>query len=139
MALTWFFFLILVITSTLLNGHSSAAQDDRKIYIVYMGDSTKDEVSMSQLHANMLQKVVGRTVTNVGSPASTYKANLVAPPGIKITVNPSVLSFTSLGEKLSYAVTVQGTVGKKLVVSASLVWDDGSCQVRSPIIVYIPT
>ncbi|GMN41406.1 hypothetical protein TIFTF001_010638 [Ficus carica] len=86
-----------------------------------------------------INHIFNRTVTNVGSPASTYKANLVAPPGIKITVNPSVLSFTSLGEKLSYAVTVQGTVGKKLVVSASLVWDDGTYQVRSPIIVYIPT
>ena len=94
---------------------------------------------LSASPSESINHIFNRTITNAGSPASTYKANLVAPAGFKITVNPSVLSFTSLGEKLSYAVTVQGTVGKKLVVSASLVWDDGTYQVRSPIIVYIPT
>lgn len=82
--------------------------------------------------------VFNRTVTNVGSPASTYKANLVAPSGLKIVVNPRVLSFTSLGEKRSYTMTVQGIVDKKIVASGSLVWDDGTYQVRSPIVVYIP-
>ena len=85
-----------------------------------------------------INHVFNRTVTNVGSPSSTYKSNLVAPPGLKITVSPDVLAFSSLGEKRSYAVTVQGTMDQKILVSASLVWDDGTYQVRSPIIVYVP-
>ncbi|PON53866.1 Subtilase [Trema orientale] len=92
--------------------------------------------SLSQIS---IKHVVNRTVTNVGSPTSTYKANLVAPPGLQIAVTPSVLSFTSLGEKQSYAVTVQGTTDKSIVVSGSVVWDDGTYQVRSPIVVYVPT
>ncbi|PON53873.1 Subtilase [Trema orientale] len=95
-------------------------------------------LSASSPSDNSINHVFNRTVTNVGSPTSTYKAKLVAPAGLKITVNPSVISFTSLGEKKSYAVTVQGAV-KKLVVSASLIWDDGTYQVRSPIVVYVPT
>ncbi|XP_024029247.1 cucumisin [Morus notabilis] len=95
--------------------------------------------ALSTTPSQTINHVFNRTVTNVGSPTSSYKANLVAPPGLKITVNPSVLSFKSLEEKLSYAVTVRGTVDKKVVVSASLVWDDGTYQVRSPIVVYVPT
>ena len=94
---------------------------------------------VSVVPSQSINHVFNRTVTNVGLPASTYKANLVAPPGLKITVNPSVLSFSSLGEKQSYAMTVQGIVDKKILVSGSLVWDDGTYQVRSPIVVYVPT
>ncbi|PON53865.1 Subtilase [Trema orientale] len=94
---------------------------------------------LSASPSDSIDHVFYRTVTNVGSPSSTYKAKLVASSGLKITTNPSVITFTSLGEKQSYAVTVQGTLDKKLVVSASLVWDDGTYQVRSPIVVYVPT
>lgn len=76
-----------------------------------------------------------RTVTNVGLPTSTYKATVTAPQGLKIQVNPSVLSFTSLGQKQTFVLTVDGTIGQP-IVSASLVWDDGKFQVRSPIIVF---
>jgi hypothetical protein len=71
------------------------------------------------------------TVTNVGSPTSTYKAILTSPLGLKIKVNPSVLSFTTLGQKLSFALTIEGITDKS-IDSASLVWDDGTFQVRSP-------
>ncbi|XP_027368499.1 cucumisin-like [Abrus precatorius] len=76
-----------------------------------------------------------RTVTNVGSPTSTYTANVNAPQGLKIQVNPSVLSFTSLGQKQTFVLTVEGAIDKS-IVSASLVWDDGNFQVRSPIVVF---
>ncbi|KAM6598665.1 hypothetical protein CsatA_018274 [Cannabis sativa] len=88
--------------------------------------------------AKSINKVFNRTVTNVGSPTSTYEAKAIAPPGFKVEVNPSVLCFTSLGEKQSYTVTVQGVADKKTVVSGSLIWDDGTYQVKSPIVVYIP-
>ncbi|PON49813.1 Subtilase [Parasponia andersonii] len=86
-----------------------------------------------------INHIFNRTVTNVGSRTSTYKANLVSPPGMKVTVTPSVLSFTSLGEKKSYVVRVQGTADENVVGSGSLVWDDGTYQVRSPIVVYVQT
>lgn len=76
-----------------------------------------------------------RTVTNVGSATSTYKAKVIGPAGLKIEANPSVLSFTSLNQKLSFVLTVEGTI-KEPIVSASLTWDDGKFQVRSPIVVF---
>ncbi|RDX76413.1 hypothetical protein CR513_43597, partial [Mucuna pruriens] len=76
-----------------------------------------------------------RTVTNVGSPTSTYKATVTAPQGLKIEVNPSVLSFTSLDQKQTFLLTIEGTIAEPLV-SASLVWNDGKFQVRSPIVVF---
>ncbi|KAK3028610.1 hypothetical protein RJ639_039953 [Escallonia herrerae] len=48
----------------------------------------------------------------------------------------SVLSFSGLGQKASFTVTVTGTINKK-VVSASLVWDDGLHVVRSPMASYL--
>ncbi|PKI46615.1 hypothetical protein CRG98_032957 [Punica granatum] len=77
-----------------------------------------------------------RTVTNVGSPASTYKHRITTPAGLKIKVHPKDLSFTSLSQKLSFRVTIEGTLNDKAIVSASLLWDDGEHQVRSPIVVY---
>ncbi|KAJ9684403.1 hypothetical protein PVL29_016723 [Vitis rotundifolia] len=77
-----------------------------------------------------------RSVTNVGLPVSTYKATVIgAPKGLKINVEPNILSFTSIGQKLSFVLKVEGRIVKDMV-SASLVWDDGLYKVRSPIIVY---
>lgn len=76
-----------------------------------------------------------RTVTNVGSPTSVYKSTVSGPAELKIEVTPTELDFKSLGEKLSYKVTVEGQVSKS-IESASLVWDDGVYEVRSPIVVF---
>lgn len=92
--------------------------------------------ALSVSSSELINHVFSRTVTNVGSPNSTYKAKLTAPEGLKVTVNPCVLSFTSVGQKLSYELTVEGTVDK-FVASASLVWDDGTFKVRSPIALYL--
>ncbi|KAK8592123.1 hypothetical protein V6N13_062709 [Hibiscus sabdariffa] len=81
--------------------------------------------------------VFNRTVTNVGSPTAVYRANANFPTGaLRIRVNPNVLSFTSVGEKLSFEVIVEGTMDESMV-SGSLVWNDGEHQVRSPIIAFI--
>ncbi|CAN6565516.1 unnamed protein product [Malus baccata var. baccata] len=92
-------------------------------------------VALSTSNPKSVKGIFNRTVTNVGSPKSTYKAKVSAPPGLEIKVNPSVLKFTSLGQKLSFQVTVKGLI-EKTIVSGSLVWDDGKFQVRSPIVVY---
>ncbi|XP_059457639.1 cucumisin-like [Corylus avellana] len=80
-------------------------------------------------------QVYHRTITNVGSPTSTYKATVTGTPvGLRIEVKPNVLAFTSLGQNLTFALIIEGTTSKD-IVSASLVWDDGTFQVRSPIVV----
>ncbi|KAK6156174.1 hypothetical protein DH2020_010422 [Rehmannia glutinosa] len=79
--------------------------------------------------------VFHRTVTNVGSPSSTYKAVVTAPSGLSIQVQPSTLSFKYLGEKQNFAVTVTATVNDA-VMSGSLVWDDGVYKVRSPVVAH---
>ncbi|KAL0003222.1 hypothetical protein SO802_017003 [Lithocarpus litseifolius] len=91
--------------------------------------------ALSTPPSNSISHVFNRTVTNVGSSTSTYKAIVTSPHGLSIKVNPSVLSFTSLKQKLSFALTIEGTIEKQ-IVSASLIWDDGTFQVRSPIVVY---
>ncbi|CAI9091583.1 OLC1v1026650C1 [Oldenlandia corymbosa var. corymbosa] len=82
--------------------------------------------------SGQITRVFHRTVTNVGTPVSTYTAKISAPPGLKIEVKPSVLSFKSLGQKKSFTVQVTATIPKTLI-SGSLVWDDGVHHVRSPI------
>ncbi|WOG93971.1 hypothetical protein DCAR_0313261 [Daucus carota subsp. sativus] len=76
-----------------------------------------------------------RRVTNVGSPVSKYSVKITAPPSLKIRIEPSILSFTSIGQKLTFKVQIAGQIDRAKV-SASFVWDDGKHKVRSPIVVY---
>ncbi|XP_023551327.1 cucumisin-like [Cucurbita pepo subsp. pepo] len=84
-----------------------------------------------------ISQVYRRRVTNVGSANSTYNAIVSGPSGLKITVNPSVLSFNALGEELSFEVTIEGSISRG-IASGSLVWDDGQHKVKSPIVVFDP-
>ncbi|MED6114853.1 hypothetical protein PIB30_084498 [Stylosanthes scabra] len=77
----------------------------------------------------------GRTVTNVGFANSTYRVTITPNPELKITVTPSVLSFKTLNEKKSFVVNVSGKVPRKSVVISSIVWSDGTHNVRSPIVI----
>ncbi|KAK3022910.1 hypothetical protein RJ639_046454 [Escallonia herrerae] len=76
-----------------------------------------------------------RTVTNVGVPNSAYRATISKPSQLRISVEPSILSFKSQNEKKSFVVTVSGQ-GFGSMASASLVWSDGNHSVRSPIVLY---
>ncbi|CAM8963252.1 unnamed protein product [Rhodiola kirilowii] len=73
-----------------------------------------------------------RTVTNVGSPVSRYRAVVTAPRGLRIQVTPNMLTFSRVGEIKSYTLTVSGGFNTT-IASASLKWDDGVHQVRSPL------
>ncbi|WVY91659.1 hypothetical protein V8G54_037173 [Vigna mungo] len=80
----------------------------------------------------------GRTVTNVGSATSTYKATITAhPSSLNVEVLPNVLAFSSLGQRLSFTLKIEGSINADLV-SFSLIWDDGTFKARSPIVVYVP-
>lgn len=78
-----------------------------------------------------------RTVTNVGTPESTYTANLTVPPGLSVQVKPRILSFKSHGQKKTFCVRVSVPALDTAIVSGSLVWNDGVHQVRSPIVAYL--
>ncbi|XP_061975293.1 cucumisin-like [Populus nigra] len=89
--------------------------------------------ALSAKSGKTITRIFHRTVTNVGSASSTYKSITNAPSGLNIQIEPDVLSFQSLGQQLSFVVTVEATLGKT-VLSGSLVWDDGGHQVRSPVV-----
>ena len=80
-----------------------------------------------------------RTVTNVGTPNSTYISKIILNHGSKLSVkvSPSVLAMKTVKEKQSFTVTVSGSsIDPQLPSSASLIWSDGTHKVRSPIVVY---
>ncbi|KAL1193134.1 Subtilisin-like protease SBT4.9 [Cardamine amara subsp. amara] len=80
-----------------------------------------------------------RTVTNLGTPNSTYNSKIVINHGSKLSikVTPSVLAFKTVSEKKSFTVTVTGSnINGKLPSSANLIWSDGTHNVRSPVVVY---
>ncbi|KAK0581921.1 hypothetical protein LWI29_019606 [Acer saccharum] len=77
-----------------------------------------------------------RTVTNVGTPTSSYAVQVEVPNGVSVIVKPKILSFNKLGQKQSYKVTI---VGKSKTSSyssfGSLTWVSEKFKVRSPIAV----
>lgn len=78
-----------------------------------------------------------RKVRNVGTANSTYKAVVSQKPRISVKVEPAVLSFESLDEEKSFDVIVKGNFSvTDRIVSASLVWSDGTHRVRSPIVLH---
>ncbi|KAG5109591.1 hypothetical protein JHK82_038814 [Glycine max] len=80
---------------------------------------------------------VTRTVTNVGTPNSTYvvKANVLE--GFKVLVQPSSLAFKTIGEKKSFRVILEGTSWPShgFPVFGNLSWTDGNHTVTSPIVI----
>ncbi|XP_057449587.1 subtilisin-like protease SBT1.7 [Lotus japonicus] len=78
-----------------------------------------------------------RTLTNVGA-AGTYKVSVQTTiPGVKIIVEPEVLSF-GVNEKKSYTVTftAPGVKQQKTPGFGRLEWSNGKNIVRSPILFY---
>ncbi|KAL0329700.1 UNVERIFIED_CONTAM: Cucumisin [Sesamum radiatum] len=55
-----------------------------------------------------------RTVTNVGAANSTYKASLYMPALISVTVEPSVLTFSAIGETQTFTVNVTGRPSRSI-------------------------
>lgn len=88
-----------------------------------------------------------RTVTNVGGGAAVYRAEVLAPAGSRVVVEPSELKFRRTGQKLSFLLRVgvraaewEGgrlPAGSSSVRHGEIVWKDGRHSVRSPIVVTI--
>ncbi|KAL4597707.1 hypothetical protein ACB092_11G007900 [Castanea dentata] len=78
-----------------------------------------------------------RTVTNVGSPKSIYKAIVKAPAVLSVTVVPNQLAFSHLNEKKSFTVVIKGPpLNNVTSLSASLEWNDTKHKVKSPILLF---
>ncbi|XP_011081160.1 cucumisin-like [Sesamum indicum] len=78
-----------------------------------------------------------RTVTNVGAANSTYKASLYMPALISVTVEPSVLTFSAIGETQTFTVNVTGpAISQHPITSGAITWTDGTHVVRTPLVVY---
>uniref|UniRef100_A0A0D3FS49 Subtilisin-like protease fibronectin type-III domain-containing protein n=1 Tax=Oryza barthii TaxID=65489 RepID=A0A0D3FS49_9ORYZ len=78
-----------------------------------------------------------RTVTNVGQADAVYKAVVQSPPGVQISVEPTVLKFSQGKNTQSFKITF--TMTHKLhggYLFGSLAWSDGGAHyVRIPIAV----
>jgi hypothetical protein len=79
---------------------------------------------------------VSRTVTNVGSALSEYRARVEAPPGVDVSVRPSLLAFNSTVRRLAFKVTFRAKLKVQgRYVFGSLTWEDGVHAVRIPLVV----
>ncbi|CAN6876394.1 unnamed protein product [Brassica oleracea] len=77
-----------------------------------------------------------RTVTNVGSPACEYMAHVEEPKGVEVRVEPKVLKFQKVRERLSYTVTFAAEASRNSSSSfGALVWISDKHKVRSPLAV----
>nr|KYP71103.1 Xylem serine proteinase 1 [Cajanus cajan] len=90
--------------------------------------------------SSRISAVFHRTVTNVGSRNSTYKAKVTAPKGLSVKVIPNTLKFRQLHQKLSFKVVMKGPPMPKdtHILTASLEWNDSKHTVRSPILIFKP-
>ncbi|KAL3677173.1 hypothetical protein R1sor_027121 [Riccia sorocarpa] len=79
--------------------------------------------------------VVTRVVTNVGDATSTYKVSVVSPPGTTVTVAPTELAFTTVGETQKYTVTISITDASGGSGYGFLTWTDGTRNVTSTIFI----
>lgn len=77
---------------------------------------------------------VSRTVTNVGSPRSVYKAVVSPPKGISVTVVPKRLVFYRYGQKINFTVKFEVTAPTKDYVFGSLSWRSRRSWVTTPLV-----
>ncbi|KAI3468828.1 hypothetical protein Pfo_025491 [Paulownia fortunei] len=79
--------------------------------------------------------VYSRTVTNVGATESTYHLKMESIPGVDIVVQPTVLSFTEVNQKMTYQIffSKSATSVNSTYVQGSIAWVSLKHTVRSPI------
>ncbi|KAK2372213.1 subtilisin protease [Trifolium repens] len=78
-----------------------------------------------------------RTLTNVGPVNATYRVELEVPLALDMSVNPSVISFSEINEKISYSVDflpqAKENQGIHIFAHGSLTWRSDKHAVRVPI------
>ncbi|KAG8375042.1 hypothetical protein BUALT_Bualt10G0058500 [Buddleja alternifolia] len=78
-----------------------------------------------------------RTVTNVGEANSFYNLEIVPPLGFDVSVEPRMLSFKDLNQKMQYRVKFSrlASAGNNTVAQGYLKWTSPKHTVRSPIVI----
>ncbi|XP_050235353.1 CO(2)-response secreted protease-like [Mercurialis annua] len=95
-------------------------------------------ISISNLDRHQTaMTTVKRTVTNVGSPNSTYVAKIQAPPGLEVEVLPKKLRFKEGLSRISFEVCFNGKMVKHRYNYGSVTWVDGRHSVRLVFTVYV--
>ncbi|XP_042444534.1 subtilisin-like protease SBT1.8 [Zingiber officinale] len=78
-----------------------------------------------------------RELTNVGVPSSVYFVNVSGPPTVKVSVKPTKLVFSRIGQKLSYKVSFASSTTKageaREVAFGWISWMNKEHRVRSPV------
>lgn len=111
----------------------STSQTDATVW-----DLNYPSFTISSSKNSKITRVFHRTVTNVGTPVSTYRATIVAPERLNVRVEPSLITFRSIGQKQLFVVSITAEINDSMI-SGSLLWDDGVHLVRSPIVAYAST
>ncbi|XP_031267269.1 subtilisin-like protease SBT3 [Pistacia vera] len=84
---------------------------------------------------NETMKSFSRNVKNVGDPDSVYHANLEFPTGMRITIEPSTLTFTQKYQKQNFILSVEIGIKAPRVIYGFLKWiDQHNHTVSSPIV-----
>ena len=99
-------------------------------------DLNYPSISMNNLKSEAVE--IKRRVKNVGSPG-TYVAQVEAPPGVSVSVDPSTLKFTKTDEEKDFKVVLRRVSNNQTEehVFGKLVWSDGKHRVSSPIFVIL--
>ncbi|CAI0414044.1 unnamed protein product [Linum tenue] len=77
-----------------------------------------------------------RTVTNVGTASSVYAVKINPPSGVYVTVKPSILSFSDMNHKATYAVTftrARNNTAIRPFTQGYIAWTSDKYSVTSPI------
>ncbi|XP_063949552.1 cucumisin [Daucus carota subsp. sativus] len=119
-------------TIRLISGDASNCSTASKTW-----DLNYPSFALSLLDGEEVSATYTRTVTNVGSPNSTYIYEAFLPPPFTVVVEPTVLTFTEVGEKKSFTLKIVGSpIVQVPIVSGSLAWTDGNHTIRSPIVIF---
>lgn len=88
-------------------------------------------ISISKLDRHLAAQTVTRTVRNVGSPNSTYRAQVHAPVGLEVTVFPNKIYFVEGLKRASFKVSFNGKEASRGYNFGSITWLDGLHSVRT--------
>ncbi|KAK4838748.1 hypothetical protein QYF36_016132 [Acer negundo] len=92
--------------------------------------------SFMAIFNNETVKKFTRVVTNVGDEEAVYHANLKLPTGMKITIEPSTLTFTGKYQKQNFVLSIETDKEAPGMVYGFLNWiDQHNHTVSSPIVV----
>ncbi|TKY70215.1 Subtilisin protease SBT5.3 [Spatholobus suberectus] len=124
----------------------SLGYDERSLRLVTRDNSTCDRafktpsdlnypsIAVPNLEDNFS---VTRVVTNVGEARSIYRAVVVSPAGVNVTVVPNRLLFTRIGQKIKFTVNFKVAAPSKGYEFGFLSWKNRRSQVTSPLVVRV--